>query len=111
MGSLKEDIEQFIPDVEARLRGFFDDHAAELDKGVKLAEMADADPLVQAAMAAVGLTPGARAAIAEALSKLDAEFQRVAAEATENGRQAERNAQAAAQAEAPAEPVAEPPAE
>ena len=52
-----------------------------------------------------------RAAIAEALSKLDAEFQRVAAEATENGRQAERNAQAAAQAEAPAEPVAEPPAE
>jgi hypothetical protein len=109
--SLKEDFENLIPDVEKHLRDFIDGHSAVIERGFKLIEMADADPLMQTVEAAAGLTPGARAAIAEAIAKLDAEFQRVAAEATENGRQAERNAQAAAQAEAPAEPVAEPPAE
>jgi hypothetical protein len=102
--SLKEDFENLIPDVEKHLRDFIDGHSAVIERGFKLIEMADADPLMQTVEAAAGLTPGARAAIAEAIAKLDVEFQRVAAEATENGRQAERNAQAAAQP--PAEPEA-----
>lgn len=113
--SLKDEIENFIPEVEQHLRSFFEGHAAQIERGIKLAELVDADPLMQAAEAALGLPAGARASIADAIAKLDAEFTRVAQEATENGRQAGHAAALAelaspaepAEGEQPAEPAAE----
>ncbi len=116
--SLKDDIESFIPEVEQHVRSWFEARAPQIDRGVKLAEMADANPAMQVLMTAAGITPAAHAAIGEFLAKLDAEFQRVAAEAHEAGRLAGHAAAAAElappAAEVPAEgeqPAGAPPAE
>ena len=112
MSNLKEDIENFIPEVEQHVRSWFEARAPQIDRGIKLAEMADADPLIQGAEAALGIPAPARAAFADFLAKLDAEFTRVASESHEAGRQAARDAQAAELAAAvPAEGPDEPPAE
>jgi hypothetical protein len=101
--SIAEEIHHFVTEGEDRVRGWFEAKAPEFDRLTKVAESVESDPGVQALMGAVGITAPARAAIGRFLTELDAEFQRVASEAHDAGRQAERDAQAPAEPEVPAE--------
>ncbi len=111
--SFKDDIDNFIPEVERHFRAFLAGHSGQIERGIKLAEMADADPAIQAFEAALGIPAPVRAAFGDLVTRLDAEFQRVTDEAHEAGRVA-GHAQATAELappapETPGEPAAEVP--
>jgi hypothetical protein len=66
------------------IRHLFETHAPELQKLTDLADKVDNDPLMQAAQAALGLSPGLRQIFAEAITKADAELTSVIQATAEN---------------------------
>jgi len=72
--AILDELRTVAAEAEQHIRNWVTTRAPELERAATLAARVDADPLLQAAHAATGLSPGIRAALADLITRTDAEI-------------------------------------
>ena len=72
--ALLEDLKNLVNEGEAKVKDFFEARAPEIDHIAQTVEKVAGDPLVQALLASVHITPGMVQALADLVQKWDGEL-------------------------------------